>query len=165
MAEEGTTQEQESRTFTQEEVNAMMGKVRREVTEKFKDYDDLKTKAAAYDESQEAAKSELQKAEERASRAEAELQELQAQKARADLAAKVSAETGVPANLIQGDDEASMTASAQAIATYAKAQIPGAPHDKGGAAGSPKPLADKDISQMKDPTARVMAYASGYEGQ
>lgn len=155
----------EPRTFTQEEVNEMMGKVRREVTSKYADYADLKAKAGKYDEAQEAAKTELQKATERAQRAEAEAQSLRQAKARADLASKVSAATGVPAPLIQGDDEAAMTASAQAIAAFAKSKAPGAPLDKGGAATGPKPLGDEEIRKMGDPSDRVMAYARGYEGQ
>jgi chromosome segregation ATPase len=128
------TQQQEPKTFTQDEVNELMGKVRRETREKYADYDDLAKKAKAYDEAQEAAKTELEKAREESAKAIDELNALKAEKARSELRQKVSKETGVPADLISGDDEESMTASAQAIADYAKSASTIAPHDKGGAA-------------------------------
>lgn len=166
MADENGTQQADPtpRTFTQEEVNELMGKVRREVSGKYADYDDLKAKAGKYDEAQEAAKSELEKAQEAAAKAKAEADALRAEKARADLVAKVSAATGVPASLIVGDDEEAMTASAQAIAEYAKAASTVAPTDKGGAANGSKPLSDDSIRKMANPADRVAAYARAYEG-
>lgn len=89
-------------------------------------------KAKAYDELQEESKSELQKAKEAAEKAKAELDALKAEKARADLVAKVSKETGVPASLISGDDEDSMREYAKRLAEWRKPK--GAP--KVGNAGS-----------------------------
>ena len=166
MAEEsGTQQEQTPKTFTQDEVNELMGKVRRETREKYADYDDLAKKAKAYDEAQEAAKTELEKAQEAAAAAKAEADALRAEKAHAQLVAKVSAATGVPASLISGDDEESMTATAKAIAEFAKASSTAAPADKGGAASGSMHMSDESISKMTNPSDRVMAYARGYEGQ
>lgn len=165
MAETETRQaeqEQTPKTFTQDEVNELMGKVRRETREKFADYDDLAKKAKAYDEAQEAAKTELEKAQEAAAKAEKELESLRAEKARNDLAAKVSAATGVPAALITGSDEESMTASANAIAAFAKSATTAAPMDKGGAAKS-QPQSDESIRSMANPLDRVAAYARQYE--
>lgn len=70
MAEQSGGTQQEPKTFTQEEVNELMGRTRREERGKYADYDDLKAKAARYDEAQEAAKTELEKANERAAKAE-----------------------------------------------------------------------------------------------
>lgn len=156
-----TTQEQLDRVLKDR-----LERKEKAVRGEYADYDDLKAKAEKYDEAQEAAKTELEKATERAAKAEAEAQALREAKARADLAARVSAATGVPATLIQGDTEDAMTASANAIAEYAKAQLPSIPGDKGGAASAhPKALDDSEIGKISDPTARVMAYARGYEGQ
>ena len=152
----------EPRTFTQDEVNELMGKVRRETREKFADYDDLAKKAKAYDDAQEAAKSELEKAQEAAAAAKAEADALRAEKAHAQLVAKVSAATGVPASLISGDDEESMTATAKAIAEFAKASSTAVPADKGGAAKS-QPQSDESIRSMANPLDRVAAYARQYE--
>src|SRR5688572_13274208 len=58
------------RTFTQDQVNAFLAEEKRKVTERFADYDDLKTKASEYDKVTEASKTELQKERERAEAAE-----------------------------------------------------------------------------------------------
>ena len=165
MAEQDPKQEPqgpEPRTFTQEEVNELMGKVRREVTGKFPDYEELKEKAAAYDEAQEKAKTELEKAQEAAAKANEELSALRAEKARNDLAAKVSAATGVPASLITGGDEESMTASANAIAAFARAASTAAPLDKGGA-GTTKPMSRDQILGIEDPYERREAIRRAIE--
>lgn len=141
------------KTFTQEEVNELMGKLRREVTGKYADYDALKEKATAYDEAQEAAKGELEKAQEAAAKAKAEADALRAEKERAALVAKVSEATGVPASLIQGEDEEAMAASAKAIAEYARSASTKAPDDKGGAASSAK-ASTKD--QFTDVLSKLM---------
>ena len=64
-----TTQEntaaEQVRTFTQEEVNAIVGRRVAETSAKYADYEELKTKAQAFDAAEEASKSELQKATER----------------------------------------------------------------------------------------------------
>ena len=133
-------------------------RTRREERGKYADYEDLKAKAAKYDEAQEAAKTELERANERAAKAEAEAQQLREQKARADLAARVSAATGVPASLIQGATEAEMQASADAIASFAKAAKPNVPSDKGGAANQ-HTITPEGIEGIKDPVARVRARA------
>ena len=77
-------------------------------------------KATAYDELQEQSKSELQRAQEKAKRAEDELAELKAKAELAETRAKVAKDTGVPAELISGDDEESMRAFAEAVAKWGK---------------------------------------------
>lgn len=73
-------------------------------------------KATAYDELQEQSKTELEKAREQAAAYKRQVDELSA-KAEHDAArAKVVKETGVPAELISGDDEESMRAFAEAVA-------------------------------------------------
>ena len=71
---------------------------------------------------------------------------------------KVAQATGVPASLLQGDDEEAMTASANAIAEYAKAQAPSYPADKGAGANH-APVSRESIEQIKDPVARINARA------
>lgn len=130
---------QGDKTFTQEEVNELMGKVRREVSGKYADYDDLKKKVAAYDDAQQEAKTEAQRMQEAIEVAQTEarkasdaLARMQAERDHAQLVAKVADATGVPASLIHGADEEAMTASAKAIAEFAKASGATAPGDKGG---------------------------------
>lgn len=149
---------------SQEQLDSMLkdrlDRKEKAVRSEYGDYEDLKAKAQKYDEAQEAAKTELEKAQERAKKAEDELATMQAQKARAELAMKVSAATGVPANLIQGSDEATMTASANAIATFAKSQHPHVPGDKGGAATPPAPVTKASIYAIEDKAARDAAIAA-----
>ena len=96
---QGAPAEQE-RTFTQTELDAIVRDRLKREREKYADYADLQTKAKAYDEAQEAAKSELQKAVERAERAEAELTTLKQEQERSELVAKLAAEKGVSAEML-----------------------------------------------------------------
>ena len=96
---QGATAEQE-RTFTQSELDAIVRDRLKREREKYADYADLQTKARAYDEAQEAAKSELQKAVERAEKAESELESIRQEQERAALVAKLAAEKGVSAEML-----------------------------------------------------------------
>lgn len=107
-------------TFTQEEVNAMIGKRLSEVKSKYADYDDLKAKAAKYDEAEEKNKSELQKATERADALESELKSMKKAEEVRTMREKVAKETGIPSNLITGSTEEECKAQAEAIKAYAK---------------------------------------------
>lgn len=82
-----TATEAQSQTFSQDQVNAMLAEQKRKERERFADYDDLKTKASQYDEAQEAAKSEQQRAAEAAQRAQAERDEARAESLRYKAAA------------------------------------------------------------------------------
>lgn len=73
--------------------------------------------------------------------------------------ARVSQATGVPAALIHGDDEESMTASAKAVADFADSRQPGYPLDKGGSGGGKK-VNRESIESIKDPAKRIMARAA-----
>ena len=68
--------EEQQQSFTQEELNAIVGKRLARAAEKYADYEELKAKAAKLDEIEESAKSELQKATEKAEKLEAELNSL-----------------------------------------------------------------------------------------
>ena len=98
-ATQGAPAEQE-RTFTQSELDAIVRDRLKREREKYADYADLQKKATAYDEAQEAAKSELQKAVERAERAEAELTTMKQEQERSALVAKLAAEKGVNAEML-----------------------------------------------------------------
>lgn len=113
-------EQQTERTFTQAEVNAIIAdRLNRERT-KYADYDALKAKAQQFDAVQEAGKSELQKANEKAASLQAQVDSLTKANTLLDLRTKVSTETGVPADLLTGDTEEACKAQAQAIAAYAK---------------------------------------------
>lgn len=85
---------------------------------KLKDYEQLKQKAAAYDEQQETGKSDMDKLNERLAAIEAERDRLAAEKQRHDLISRVAKETGMPAEvlaMLSADDEESLKSSAEAL--------------------------------------------------
>lgn len=77
-------------------------------------------KAKAYDELQEQSKTELEKAREQADSYKKQVDELNAKAERDAARAKVAKDTGVPAELIAGDDEDSMRAFAKALADWGR---------------------------------------------
>lgn len=121
LAEKGTTmnetvtqearttaagEQQEPRTFMQEEVNSIVADRLNRERAKYADYDDLKAKASQYDTTK------------------AQLDALNSANARRDMIARVAAATGCPAELLTGDTEEACTAQAQAITAFAKSQQP-----------------------------------------
>lgn len=111
--------EGQTRTFTQEEVNAIVGKRLAEEKGKYSDYDEIKAKAAKFDEAVEANKTELQKATERANNLEAELNGMKKAEEVRQMREKIATETGIPANLINGTTEEECKAQADAIKAFA----------------------------------------------
>ena len=106
------------RTFTQAELDAIVGDRLKRERAKYADYDEFKAKAAKYDEAEEAGKSELQKAVEERDRLKAELDKLAAERERAEKVAKVAAEKGVDAALL-----ARMSGDVDENAEFLKAQM------------------------------------------
>lgn len=98
---------------SQEELNRLIGdRVKRA---KPADYDDLKAKAARLDEIEQASKSDLEKAADRAAKAEAALQAAQAESLRWKVAAKFGI-TDEDADLfLTGTDEATLTKQAERL--------------------------------------------------
>ena len=93
--------QQENRTFTQDEVNAIVADRLARERAKYADYDDLKAKAGKTDALQQ------------------QLDAIAADKARREMKQKVSDATGVPVELLTGETEEACTAQAQAIRAYA----------------------------------------------
>ena len=126
-ATQGATAETE-RTFTQDEVNKLMGELRAKERAKHADYDELKAKAAKLDEIEEASKSELQKAVEERDKLKSELDKLQAEREHAEKVARVAAETGVDPALL-----ARMSGDIEENAALLKSKLPKyeAVHDGG----------------------------------
>lgn len=114
--EQGT----ENRTFTQDEVNAIVADRMRRYGAKFADYDALKEKAEKYDQAEEASKTELQRQTERADKLQAEYDNLTRSMQIKEMRSKVSKETGVPENLLMGETEEACKEQANAILAFAK---------------------------------------------
>lgn len=91
----------EAKTFTQGEVDAIVAKrIARVKSQPPADYDELKAKAAKYDEAEEAAKSDLQKATEAAEGWKAKYDELKAANDRAEAVRAAAKEHGVDADML-----------------------------------------------------------------
>ena len=99
--ETAAQQEAAEKTFTQADVDRIVqeriARVKREAPS---DYEELKQKAAEYDKAQEAAKSELEKALDRATKAEEELKARQEADARAAAIKEAASEFGVDETML-----------------------------------------------------------------
>lgn len=148
MAEETVKQENENggtgaepqgeRTFTQSELNAIVADQLSRAQAQYQDYDALKEKAEKYDQAQEAGKTELQKATEKAAALQAQVDAYAKADSLRTIREKVSRETGVPASLLYGEDEETCKAQAEAIAAYAQPAGGSIVRDKGEALNTGK---------------------------
>ena len=143
MGEETVIQETqptavETKTFTQEEVNNIVAERLGRDRQKYADYDALKQKAEEYDKLQEANKTELQKANERADGLEKELNELKKANAVRDIRLKVSSETGVPLELLTAETEEECRIMAEKINAFAMPKSYPKVKDGGEVSGAPK---------------------------
>lgn len=140
------TGNQEQKTFTQDELNAVVNDRLKREREKYADYSDIKKKAELYDKYEEASKSEIQKATEKAEKLQKELDEIKREAALRGIREKVSSETGVPANLLTGTTEEDCKTQAEAIKAFAKPTYPNV-RDGGEPSGTPKTSAAQDFAE------------------
>lgn len=152
MSEQKT--EGNEKTFTQAELDAAVENRLARERAKYSDYDTLKDKAAKFDQAQEAAKSELQKAQERASDFEAKYNASKKALETAKARSKVAAETGVPEALLVGENEEELKAHAASLLQW-RGDAPKAPNrgvdhllgDKSGKSGTDL---DAALSSLRD---------------
>ena len=109
----------EAKTFTQEEVNAIVGERLKRAEAKYGDYEELKEKAMKLDQIEEASKSELEKITEKAANLQTELDAMKKAESIRAIREKVSNETGIPLNLLTADTEEACMEQAMAIKAYA----------------------------------------------
>lgn len=119
-----TEETTEPKTFTQDEVNHIVGKRVAIEAAKYADFDELKAKAAKFDEMEEANKSELEKAREKATALEEKLKGIEKAESIRQMKEKVSEATGVPVSLITAETEDEAMEQAQAIKQYATPNYP-----------------------------------------
>lgn len=117
--QEGTAEQQE-RTFTQAELDSIVKDRLAREKGKYADYEELKAKATKFDEFEEAQKSELQKVTERADALQAQLDQMTKADSIRKVREKVSADTGVPVNLLSGETEDDCKTQAEAVLAFAK---------------------------------------------
>ena len=115
--------EQAEKTFTQSELDQIIGERLKREREKYPDYDALKEKAAKLDQIEEDAKSELQKATERADKLQAELSAIKHREEVRTVREAVSTKYGIPVNLLSGETEEACAEQAKALIDF-KASAP-----------------------------------------
>ena len=113
--ENNTTTPEEQKTFTQDELNAIVGERLKRESAKYADYEDLKAKAQKFDEYTESQKTELEKANEKTASLEAELTSLKKANEVREMREKVAKEKGVPVDLLTGDTEEECAAFADKL--------------------------------------------------
>lgn len=111
---------QQEKTFTQAEVDKIVQERLQRDRKDRADYEELKEKAAKLDKIEEAAKSDLQKATERAEALQKELDQMKASAKVREIRDAVAAEVGIPGNLLTGDTEEACRQQADAIKAFAK---------------------------------------------
>ena len=119
MAEETkdvkTPSEEPERTFTQSELNAILGDRLAQERKKYADFEAFKEKAEAYDKQVEASKSELEKAIEERDKYKKEYDALKAANELRQLTADVARETGIDASILRGSTREELEAHANLI--------------------------------------------------
>lgn len=110
------------KTFTQQQLNAILAQQRREIELKFDGFDDLKSKAQQYDALQESVKSDVQRANESAAEFKARMESEAAEKAAVrleNLRYRISAKKGLDPDLwdrVTGSNEEEITADVEKLA-------------------------------------------------
>ena len=157
-AASGGNSSESPKTFSQDELNAIIADRLSREREKFADYEDLKEKADKLKEIEDANKSELQKAQEELEKLKGEKAKREHEREVAGIRAKVSKDTGVPADLITADTEEAAKAQAEAILKF-KGESTGSSYafkgDRG--EGVPPETDFSKINDIKDARARVRA--------
>ena len=124
------------KTFTQEDVNRIVANR----VAKYADYEELKEKAGKFDAAEEANKSELQKAQEKAAALQSQVDSMKKAEQVRKIRDEVSQETGVPASLLTGETKEECETQASAINAY-----------KGNSSGYPQV---KDGGEPQAPTSK-----------
>ena len=118
--QENATEVNESaeKTFTQAELDRIVSERLKREREKYADYDSLVEKAQKFDQIEENAKTELQKAQERAEKLQTELSAMRHAEEVRTIRDRVAQTTGVPASLLTGDTEEDCTEQANGILSF-----------------------------------------------
>ena len=142
------------KTFTQDELNAIVADRLGREKSKYSDYEEIKAKAEKYDQTEENNKSEIQKATEKADALQAKIDAMEKADGIRKVRNSVASEMGVPAELLTGADEATCKTQAEAIKNYAKkATYPNIPNGTG---GTPT-LSKEEILKIPNERERIKA--------
>lgn len=112
------------KTFTQAEVDKIVSERLQRDRNKYSDYEDLKAKAAKFNELEESNKTELEKANEKVASLTKELDTLKEADKIRKIRDAVAKEMNIPAELLTSDTEDGCRKQAEAIKEYAKPNYP-----------------------------------------
>lgn len=164
MAEETVKQEVEEKTFTQAELNAIVSDRLSRERGKYSDYEELKAKAAQYDAAEEARKSELEKATEKAELLQKKLDEIERANTIKAMREKVAKETNLPVDMMEfltGADEESCMAQAKKLVERV---VPaGFPNLKDGGETRTPTVTKQDILSIPNERERLKAIRDNIE--
>ena len=110
------------KTFTQAELDQIISDRLKREREKYVDYESLKEKAQRLDQIEEDAKTELQKAQERAEKLQTEISAMRHAEEVREIRDRVAQATGVPASLLTGDTEEACNEQAAGILSFKTSQ-------------------------------------------
>jgi hypothetical protein len=148
--QENPDQQQEPKVYTQDEVNKVVQERLARERAKFEGYEELKQKAAKFDEIEENNKSELQKAQEKAAELEAKLTAFEQEKTTREMREKVAQEKGIPADLLTGNSEEDCNAQADKILEFAKTNGYPMIKDAGEPKNNPKTTTKQKFKEWAD---------------
>ena len=114
------TATQEEVKFTQADLDRIVQDRLSREREKYGDYDALKAKAEKFDQIEEASKTELQKATERATALQSELDAMKNAEKMRVMREKVAKDTGVPVGLLTAENEDACKEQAKKILEFSK---------------------------------------------
>lgn len=141
------------RTFTQDELNKI---VQERVAKERAGIEELKAKASKLDEIEEANKSELQKANEKAESLAKELEGIKKANELQAIKLKVQEETGVSASYLNGQSEEECRAIANNFKAFAEAnKTPVAPIVRDGGESAPITMTKESILNVKNERERL----------
>lgn len=165
MAEEvkdvTTPSNEPERTFTQSELNAILGDRLAQERKKYADFDSFKEKAEAYDKQVEASKSELEKAIEERDKYKKEIDALRAEAELKQLTEEVARETGIDASILRGSTREELEAHANLIKNaFGKT---GYPSVKDSGEVRVPSTTKEDILSIKDDKKRLKAIKENIE--
>lgn len=155
---DATESESQERTFTQDEVNALMGNLRAKEREK---YADVLADADKWREFQESQKSELEKATEERDALKARIEQMENERKRAADIAEASKKYGVDADILSA-----MTGDIEQNAQLLKEKLDASPkygHVPDGGEHKTPAMSEEEIFAIKDPGARIRAIAQNLE--
>lgn len=136
-ANEVTTAQEAEKTFTQAELDAIVGDRLKRERAKYEGFDVFKAKAEKLDAMEEQSKTELEKATDKVNALQAELDRMKKADEIRAVRERIATETGVPASLLTAETEDGCTAQAQALMAWAKPSYP-AVKDGGEVSGNSK---------------------------